>query len=393
MAEGLIFVVIVKGEKMGKEKEKIKISTLEDFFVNIRLILKYISYDKLVLLLSNDKILKLMIEKKLFFSNGDIIFPKLGVNKSIFFLDKVYFLNREEFDINFILLFNNFSSTYFYEKYLQYLKKYNIDIKKIIYLLSYNNIKINCNLFISVILKNQKNINDVINNLTYFLINNNKLLELKHILSSYNISNDIIDKYIENNPNLVITEIANVNKFKNNNINQEKYILLLTQIIVNLLNSKGLNFSNIEYLGSGLNSNAYKIGNEVLKINSKSKSFLIPNSDLFLSPLYSYTFKNEALKDTIFIEITKYAPNFNITKNDVFEVYKKIRDYGFIWTDCKKCNLGRLENGKIVILDSDYIYDADLFFNNPKKCQSGNFEIYKEYENRYRKINGDVYVR
>ena len=122
-------------------------------------------------------------------------------------------------------------------------------------------------------------------------------------------------------------------------------------------------------------------------------------------------------KDFLFcIEITEFVDTKNITKEDVYFIYKELRGCGFVWTDCKEDNIGRLlkdnkvyfkgidkvdknatgyindnieilKKGDLVIIDNDYIYNEEDFFNNNHLVTSGYFyEFEQRYRNEHNKI-------
>ena len=135
------------------------------------------------------------------------------------------------------------------------------------------------------------------------------------------------------------------------------------------------------------------------------------NNKRFLKPLYRSEILDNDKKSFLFcIEITEYVDTSNITKDDVYMIYKELREKGLVWSDCKESNLGRLikdnrvyfndidyvskkatgydcdnsevlKKGDLVIVDTDFIYDEEEFFMN------GYFPISDyvyEFEKRYK---------
>lgn len=259
----------------------------------------------------------------------------------------------------------------------------------------------------------------VINYFDYFVKNNHKLLELKNILKYTKKIELDLNEIIDKNPKLIVEEIVSEKiKLSLTDLNNEKIFDFLNQIIIELLRYENKDYHDIKFVGSGAFSSVFQIGNHVLKIGKERKTFSIKNHKRFLKPLYRkniYSLNEEFL---FCIEITQKVDRNDITKEDVYNIYKELREDGLIWVDPSIANLGRLvrdneiyfddiefvdkestgyltdndevlKKGEIVILDNDYIYDEKDFFNssdyNPFICES-----YQKYEARYRKEKSEI---
>lgn len=390
------------------------------FIDNFRQIIKSSSSKSIMSIFDNPKILKLIVSNNLFFNNEDLLYHKLDVDNSIKCLSLMYDFDSNYVKRNIINIFNYFNSSYFYKTYMSFLKHYGISLTYIINLLDANDIPVEQNYFARELLESTYNVNYIIDHIDYFLTDNNELLRLKKILMSYNPKlkyNDEINSYIDDNPDLILNEIARFNRsITSSTIEKEKYMPFLKQVVDELLENENANYHDIEYLDSGFYSNVYKIGDKVLKIGSERKAFNISNSRYFLKPIYRQNVRSlDANKVLFCIEITECVNTDNITEEDVYTVYKELRDQGLIWTDCKRSNLGRLKKdnriyfdgitkvsknstgylddnnevlkkGELVIIDNDYIFPEGAFFDmydEGDEDVSMMFDVFKKYENRY----------
>lgn len=401
------------------KEELIKSDNPIAFFIdNFRQIIKLSSSKSILKLFNNPKMLKIIVDNNLFFDNEDIIFPKLDVEKSINCLTLMYDFDSDYVKRNIVNIFNYFDSSYFYKMYFTFLKNHGINLKYIIDLLDANDIPVEQNNFAKELLESTYNVNYIIDHIDYFLTANNELLRLKKILVSYNPKlkyNDEINSYIDDNPDLILNEIARFSRsITSSAIEKEKYMPFLKQVVEELLENEKANYHDIEYLDSGFYSNVYKIGDKVLKIGSERKAFNIPNNKYFLKPIYRQNIRSLDSNCVLFcIEITECVNTDNITEEDVYTVYKELRDQGLVWVDCKRSNLGRLKKdnriyfdgitqvsknstgylddnnevlkkGELVIIDNDYIFPEDAFFDMYDDGDvSMMFDVFKKYENRY----------
>lgn len=185
-----------------------------------------------------------------------------------------------------------------------------------------------------------------------------------------------------------------------------EYASTLSTIIDELAKSENCRLIDINYLSSGSYSTVYEVGNQVLKIGGPRETYEIPNHTRILQPLTRTNFIDEK-DNSIFacIEIAEkverldkglgmaeYIEAEQAKKEDLYEIYKELRQEGIIWTDVRLKNIGRIHNtntaekvlngeninvshnsvgftdeikgkeivsGDFVIIDTDYIYNED----------------------------------
>ena len=188
----------------------------------------------------------------------------------------------------------------------------------------------------------------------------------------------------------------------------EGNIIPVTRMIDELLESEGVQYTDINYLGAGSSSTVYEIGNKVLKIGSLRNVYKIPNHPRILQPLIRLNLVDERWENMEFacVEImdkVKRIEEEATHTEELYKIYKELRDSGIIWTDARPTNLGRLlkrnvptlngeemdvepksvgftngqntetlPEGELVILDTDYIYssdDPDIYWPNNEYYQ------------------------
>ena len=404
-----------------KEQLKNSDNPVKFFIDNFSKIINLSSPDSIVRIFQKPKILKLIIDNDLFLANKEVLFKKLRICDLFDCLEMIYEFNSSyvnEHIEHIVDIFCRDDSLFFYQKCLDFFINHGVNANIIINLLDANNVAVDYNNFTLAILEKTHSTRYIINNIDCFLLNNSKLLKFKKILTSYDCRlkyDDEINEYIDTHPDLIIHEIALFdNLINDDDIEKEKYTSFLKQLVEELLQNEKLNYHDIEYLDSGYYSKVYKIGDKVLKIGNERKRFNIPFNKRFLKPLYRQNISSLDGEKTLFcIEITECVDTNNITSDDVYQVYKELRDEGLIWTDCKRSNLGRLKKdnkiyfdgitsvsknstgylddnseilkkGELVIIDNDYIFKETEFFDlYDGDYSSFAFEIFKKYENRY----------
>ena len=125
---------------------------------------------------------------------------------------------------------------------------------------------------------------------------------------------------------------------------EEDDINKVKNIIDSISKKEKLSILDIDKIGDGSYSNIYKIGNKVIKIGYKRNIDKIVDNNRILLPDEFIS-----IKDNI-IEITDYIDDkSDFTKDEIYEVYKDLREQGIIWMDPSKDNLKRIDNINIEI--------------------------------------------
>ena len=285
------------------------------------------------------------------------------------------------------------------------IKKVNLD--KLFNYIEKNNIKVNYNKVVKKLIELDK-IELVKKYFNYFWKNNNHLLEFRYIVKKIGVNLEEVNNYINQNHDLIIEEVSN---YSIKTLKAEKLYNFFKELVNELLKNEKIDYGNIEFIAEGTSSRVFEIGNKILKVGIPKETFKIRNNKLFLQPLYRKEirsiYNNASL---ICIEITEKVDTKNITDDDVYYIYKTLRDEGLIWLDHTKDNVGRLirdnkiyfdginyvdkkstdyttdnyeilPKGSLVLIDNDCIYNAKEFF---KTTDYRLFEHCSLYEARYR---------
>ncbi len=161
----------------------------------------------------------------------------------------------------------------------------------------------------------------------------------------------------------------NNNEFSMKDLND--YSLTLQILLRKVLKSERKKLSDVEKVGEGAYSKNYKIGDKVLKIGAPRETYFIPNHRRILQPLARINLTDSNHKSIGTIELTseenasKEAID-KITKEDLYRIYKELRDDGIVWGDPKIDNLAILKRKNIPMLNGKlfYVNPSSVGFNN-----------------------------
>ena len=165
-----------------------------------------------------------------------------------------------------------------------------------------------------------------------------------------------INLYMNDNLDQVVDSILNY-RFRCSKLFLE-FKSILKPLLEELINHEHILISQLEIDNTGSYSTVVIIGNKVLKVGRERMNEVFPNNPYIVKPLLR---KNIKIKDEhMFLEITERV-DINIKKytmEDLFMLYKHLRDLGLVWTDIRWCNVG-------VLLKDNYLYwNEDLVIDN-----------------------------
>jgi hypothetical protein len=205
----------------------------------------------------------------------------------------------------------------------------------------------------SFLLKNNLYIDKVYQNFDNIISNNIKdLYELKKQGTLNKETSTKISKIVQNNEEYLNNTIEDILKEiygeKFNNKDFKVGIDTIKIIIKELCQNENKTYGDIEYLGKGTFSYVLAVGDKVLKIGIKRYTDSFPNNPYIITPLLRESIKiNEENK--IFLEVTERVDTkTEVTTEELYQLYKKIRALGLVWTDVAKRNVGRLKKDNIV---------------------------------------------
>lgn len=269
----------------------------------------------------------------------------------------------------------------------------------------------------SFLLKNNLYIDKVYQNFDNIISNNIKdLYELKKQGTLNEEASTKISKIVQNNKEYLDNTIEDILKEiygeKFNSKDFKVGIDTIKIIIKELCQNENKTYGNIEYLGKGTFSYVLAVGDKVLKIGIKRYTDSFPNNPYIITPLLRESIKINK-ENKIFLEVTERVDTkTEVTTEELYQLYKKIRALGLVWTDVAKRNVGRLKKdnivhwntplsptdealelkkyinapqlkkGDLIILDADHIYEGYKYNLTNKEFEDRYQEELKE-KNKY----------
>ncbi len=245
----------------------------------------------------------------------------------------------------------------------------------------------------------------IYDNLPLFIENAQNLYTLMKFVKDNPVALSQVEDYIDNNEekaiNSIFCETDHLLKIKDPDLKE-----MVKLIVLDVIKNENVKFSDITYNGGGF-SRVLLIGNKVIKLGNRvTKKF--PNNPYIIVPLLrkELQFGDEHC----FAEVTERVDTSKeVSKEELYQLFKNLRDLKLVWTDIKSINVGRLtrknvihwrdslspteeilglddkrgetilKEGDLVILDADFIYDE----NDPNINYSNNKVLYDEFEKRY----------
>lgn len=269
----------------------------------------------------------------------------------------------------------------------------------------------------SFLLKNNFYIDKVYQNFDNIISNNIKdLYELKKQGTLNEETSTKISKIVQNNEEYLDNTIEDILKEiygeKFNSKDFKVGIDTIKIIIKELCQNENKTYGDIEYLGKGTFSYVLAVGDKVLKIGIKRYTDSFPNNPYIITPLLRESIKINK-ENKIFLEVTERVDTkTEVTTEELYQLYKKIRALGLVWTDVAKRNVGRLKKdnivhwntplyptdealelkkyinasqlkkGDLIILDADHIYEGYKYNLTNKEFEDRYQEELKE-KNKY----------
>lgn len=386
---------LFKFDILGKGKK--------NFIDNFTSILNNGTYKDLELLLQNKKICIIVVENDLFFKNIELIISKaqdsdniLNSVRSILAVNKEYILNNKEKLLKF------YNNEKFYSEYLDLLKRNGVNVLDIIDYLYENNLDAPYNYLVSISIKEKNGVNFILKKFDYFLNKNRHLLELRDIVKGTILESSVDDK-IDSSKEIVIEEMASKTGLTIEIMKKEGMLDNLVELIDSIVEKEGMYYHDLRKIGLGRNSLVYSIGSKVIKLGLKKKNYALKSNKRFLNVIYKADFLSGIDgRFLIHIEVTNLVDTESATMEMLYQIYKELRTLGYVWTDCRLDNIGKLlsdnndtesegvflKRGDMVILDGDYIYTLDEFANLGKDRNSElsniyNYNLLKSLEDRY----------
>ncbi len=169
----------------------------------------------------------------------------------------------------------------------------------------------------------------------------------------------------------------------------DQYSGKLLSLIDTTLQDEQVRMIDIESGEPGSFTKTFQIGEKILKIGAPREVLEIPRHSHILEPIKEMKFTSSNDDLITHIELTRRAELLSSDdrrEDDLYQLYKMLRNDGIIWTDTKFENVGKID-GKLMIIDRDFIYKE----GNPNIIWHDNTYA-KSFEKRYlqEKTNNQV---
>lgn len=215
-----------------------------------------------------------------------------------------------------------------------------------------------------------------------------KLIDLNFNIILNDENKSLLEKKYTDNENEFVRKLL-FTKFSYLISDKEKEILenILGMMIDEIRKKENIRLVDIKKVLGGNYSNVVIIGDKVLKVGTERMKFNIPNNKYILTPIIRKDLTNISSIPFV-VEISERVDtNVNLTDEELYQFYRKLRMDGIIWTDIKNDNIGillkdnivhydnvsldnsakgiagadfePLKKGEYVIIDTDFIYDED----------------------------------
>lgn len=199
---------------------------------------------------------------------------------------------------------------------------------------------------------------------------------LDKIIKNYGPIDDDLFKYFKKNSDRITKETYdNIYKYLSIKLLDtikitEDDINNVTSVLKSCINEDKEIFDIRNYSRGGY-SVVYKLNNKIIKIGLKECKKIINNRRI-LKPDYYNMIRGKL------VEVTDYInENSNISYNEIYEVYKELRDQGIVWLDpgarnCKRLTKDYVEKYNKKICNSDYIEEN---LENNQELKEGDIYI------------------
>lgn len=247
-------------------------------------------------------------------------------------------------------------------------------------------------------------INECINNNFKILLKNCSIEKLLLLNEKYNINKEnknlLNEKLKDNEEDLVYFFFGNRISRCIESKNRKNLITIITMIINELCDYENVTLADIKSLKNGVYSNVILIGDKVFKMGYERGTYNIPNSKYILKPIIRKNL-NEISDMKVTIEVSeKVDTNIDLSEEELYEFYKKLRKEGIVFSDIKSDNVGVLLKDNIVHYENVSLDDTQKGFdkNNTEVLKKGELVIidtdflYKDTESEFGMYNGELTV-
>lgn len=223
----------------------------------------------------------------------------------------------------------------------------------------------------------------IYNNFDYVLANYS-LKKIVYIYEYMELSDEMkvkLDKYLNTKKEEFLSVLLSNTLSFRGNVDKDKLAALfevVVPIVDHLLEKENCRITDIKILLSGSYSNVLRIGESIIKVGIPRKTFNIPNDKRILQPHLRKDLSEEFGIEATIEVCDRVDTDFIISEDELYDLYKEMRDRGIVCGDFKYGNIGKLirsnpprnnpqygmmgdvsetlEAGEYVMLDTDFIY-------------------------------------
>lgn len=260
-------------------------------------------------------------------------------------------------------------------------------------------------LIINNVMKDKFN-NYIENNFDEFLetLSLKKMVYIHNKMTLNSQNKEKLNLYFKEHKDEFLNELLTTTLSFNEDCDMKSYESLrkvMAELVDRILNKENCELVDVQELFHGGFSSVIRIGDTILKVGKSRQTFDIPNDERILQPLLRRDLSSE-LGIPVVIEVSdRVDTQISLSHEELYNIYKEMRDRGIVCGDFKHSNIGRLlkdnvgrnndnnglhgevgrvlKKGEYVILDTDFIYHED----SSDVVLTSNESIV--YEKRYRK--------
>ena len=173
-----------------------------------------------------------------------------------------------------------------------------------------------------------------------------------------------LNAYFELHPNVVFNTIrAKVKEALTHSENQkiDKDVLDVVEMIINeIMKSDDTSVSELDSNSTGYYSFVITTNTKAIKVGYKRRTVQFPDNPYIVTPLIRRDISST--NTPCFIEVTEKVKLVNpdeISEEELYKLYKGLRDLGIIWTDIKAENVGRLLKENVVYWDKAIAHEPE----------------------------------
>lgn len=255
-----------------------------------------------------------------------------------------------------------------------------------------------------------KSAQEFINNNFDYFANSGDLKKMVAIFEYVDLTEENKDKmheYFKGHKEEFLKEILTTTLSIRGNLGEKESDALLkivTGVVDKAMEHEKCKIMDVKTLLAGSYSSVIRVGDTIVKVGTPRKTFDMPNDERILQPHLRRDLQKELGIAAVIEVADRVDTDFKITEEEMYEVYRDMRERGVVCGDFKYGNIGKLlrdnpprnnerhglhgnvtktlKAGEYVVIDTDFFYKE----NDPKTELSSDLSI--QFEKRYRREKG-----